>query len=879
MVALRVSIAVVIFLCILSPWTAPKAASVTFINKARSDKVVLFIHGIFGDPLSTFKDESSPGSKSWPELMASDNDHLSGSPPMSEYSTAVVRYDAARDSQLSVEQIANQLKTDLKDGGVFDKKYKDIFIIAHSMGGLVVKRMIIDMTLMNDSDLKKIRAVLLFSTPSQGAPAANVVQQLIPKIFSTGRAIVDLQTIDANTFLQTLEAQWQTVFDSKRDDFPKIYCAYETQSLYGIVVVPQAYTATRCDNIPRAWNRNHTNIVKPIDRSDEVYIWARGRIIESLNASSKRASDSSIELVSVDLEEGEGDELPLVNVNIRSIGKQSVFVHAAEFRVQNAWVIESDAEFAAIPSSASYDIVVPVRENASYSVRTNKVRQGVAGADQGLAALDRFSFRVKVDCPPYGSVGGNPWLCVIAMKVALIYNAEGKEVVSREIFVTSKGSVRRLAATGGIDSLLSPNTATHNRVAVSSIKSIDAVRSKSLDELISDISALEGAKLSADFDALISNAGKDFSALQWVPQEAPSDVTLYGVKFIDPDVGVIVGEKGLILSTSNGGVTWDRRDAHVNDSLYRVQLLDEGNWWVVGENGCVLHTEDGGVSWEKIEAEIRGAAQGLHFVSAKVGWIVSSEGNIKKTSDGGKSWTDQGSNGLKGLAAVWFVDARAGWIASTSGSLLKTVDGGATWEQLHPDSEGQLVNAVQFVNRQIGWIGGKVLLKTVDGGKTWKKQIPEVSEPLRIVFFRELENYVPTVNIGAMDFLDSAFGWVAGYRAARFKPAIAGTADGGEHWAGGAIGGDRPGHQLMGISIVDPELAWTVGEQGMLFKSHRIAIDFSTVGTLAAEGVIAIDRATELIEAASEFETSLRSDYKDKLNKLRAEYVNRILNP
>jgi len=76
---------------------------------------------------------------------------------------------------------------------------------------------------------------------------------------------------------------------------PKVYCAYETKSVAGLLVVPQAYTATRCDNIPRAENRDHISIVKPTGLDDPIYIWTRARINEAMQTYKEgRASPSGL---------------------------------------------------------------------------------------------------------------------------------------------------------------------------------------------------------------------------------------------------------------------------------------------------------------------------------------------------------------------------------------------------------------------------------------------------------------------------------------------------------------------------------------------------------------------------------------------------------
>jgi hypothetical protein len=112
--------------------------------------------------------------------------------------------------------------------------------------------------------------------PSKGSNAANFVSKL-PSLL-TGRPVLDLQTTDTNTFLTVLEDLWWSVL--KKPLRPLVFCAYEKKSTFGITVVPDIYTDTRCDNVPRAENEDHSSIVKPVSVDADIYEWVRGRISE-----------------------------------------------------------------------------------------------------------------------------------------------------------------------------------------------------------------------------------------------------------------------------------------------------------------------------------------------------------------------------------------------------------------------------------------------------------------------------------------------------------------------------------------------------------------------------------------------------------------------
>ena len=60
----------------------------------------------------------------------------------------------------------------------------------------------------------------------------------------------------------------------------------------------------------------------------------------------------------------------------------------------------------------------------------------------------------------------------------------------------------------------------------------------------------------------------------------------------------MVGDKGTILHSVNDGVTWDRVAAPVTEDLFGVSFVSPTEGWVVGARGAVWHTKDEGVSWQ-----------------------------------------------------------------------------------------------------------------------------------------------------------------------------------------------------------------------------------------------------------------------------------------
>lgn len=81
--------------------------------------------------------------------------------------------------------------------------------------------------------------------------------------------------------------------------------------------------------------------------------------------------------------------------------------------------------------------------------------------------------------------------------------------------------------------------------------------------------------------------------------ERVADVNLHSIAFPDARHGWVVGDKGTVLATCDGGDTWARQITGVRDTLRDVCFADAQMGWAVGDNGVVLYTEDGGDTWRR----------------------------------------------------------------------------------------------------------------------------------------------------------------------------------------------------------------------------------------------------------------------------------------
>src|SRR5436853_396579 len=102
-------------------------------------------------------------------------------------------------------------------------------------------------------------------------------------------------------------------------------------------------------------------------------------------------------------------------------------------------------------------------------------------------------------------------------------------------------------------------------------------------------------------------------------------VDLYSVQFIDKDTGYIVGDRGLILATGNGGASWREQYSGSDAQLFHLSFRDTRGW-VVGTGGKILHTNDGGRNWYPQRSGVQEDLNRVYFVDDRVGLITGDKG-------------------------------------------------------------------------------------------------------------------------------------------------------------------------------------------------------------------------------------------------------------
>lgn len=232
---------------------------------------VVFVHGLQGDPRGTWTNRNGGF---WPSWLAEDNADLAvwsvgyEAPASGWTGTAMPLFDRA-----------NHILTDLKDSGLGDRP---ICWLAHSMGGLLVKKM-----LRNASDIARefeairaaTRCVVFIGTPNAGSILASRVRRL--PVLRPTVAMMELSALDSG--LVELNT-WYRENHSRLGVATMVF--FENQPTKGAGIVVDRGTADPGLEgvIPIGLDADHLSMCKPVSRDDKIYKRTLNFIRDTLTA-------------------------------------------------------------------------------------------------------------------------------------------------------------------------------------------------------------------------------------------------------------------------------------------------------------------------------------------------------------------------------------------------------------------------------------------------------------------------------------------------------------------------------------------------------------------------------------------------------------------
>ncbi len=230
-------------------------AKTIFRESPDANNLLLFIHGFTGEASGTFGDI--------PEMLINDPkmDGWDMKPfGYSQYVTPEMGKDVWAGIE-DVDRIANNLCTSVK---YKYEKYDRIAIVAHSLGGLIAQRAILDF---KKEYRTKISHLILLGTPSAGIPALK-----LQKVWNGKYSEMSSE----GQFIRTLRKDWNVLFNQEYPFTLKVVAAIDDE----FVDMDSCYGPFKREH-HIAIEGNHFSMVKPKTENDDGYILIRSTLTNS----------------------------------------------------------------------------------------------------------------------------------------------------------------------------------------------------------------------------------------------------------------------------------------------------------------------------------------------------------------------------------------------------------------------------------------------------------------------------------------------------------------------------------------------------------------------------------------------------------------------
>lgn len=199
------------------------------------------------------------------------------------------------------------------------------------------------------------------------------------------------------------------------------------------------------------------------------------------------------------------------------------------------------------------------------------------------------------------------------------------------------------------------------------------------------------------------------------------DVYEHNIKFVNNSTASLVGEDGVIMQTTDNGLTWSEQNSGITNTLYGNAFFDMNTQIAVGENGIILKTTDGGITWYTVNSGVTENLNDIEVLSFSMAIVCGDAGKILITLDMGDSWLETAAGTSANLKDINFVNGQTGIIVGNNSVMLKTLNSGASWDIITPGFSQKNLNTAAMITEGTFTVAGEngFIATTIDGGLTW----------------------------------------------------------------------------------------------------------------------------------------------------------------
>lgn len=215
----------------------------------------------------------------------------------------------------------------------------------------------------------------------------------------------------------------------------------------------------------------------------------------------------------------------------------------------------------------------------------------------------------------------------------------------------------------------------------------------------------------------------------WTQATVPVQSMLTSVAFADQENGWIGGHGGVLLATTDGGLTWESVDNPTveDDSFLDVLVLNRQHIIAVGAYGLFCETHDGGTTWKTryvLEEDMH--INSLFLTRTGEILLAGESGTLAVSSDTGKTWKPIESPYEGSLYGLFELAGGRWLIHGLRGHVYFSNDRGANWHRVPIDQEVLIMTGLEIAPDRIvlGGLGGWIFV-SANGGASFKAHKPD----------------------------------------------------------------------------------------------------------------------------------------------------------
>ncbi len=194
---------------------------------------------------------------------------------------------------------------------------------------------------------------------------------------------------------------------------------------------------------------------------------------------------------------------------------------------------------------------------------------------------------------------------------------------------------------------------------------------------------------------------------QWTKTTVSTTKNLNAIAFSSSSSGIIVGDTGTILKTSNTGNSYSIVSSGSNKNLKDVKFINGSAVGVaVGNSGTILLSTNSGSNWNTITSPSANDLNAVAFFNSTNGIIVGNNGTVLKTINGGSSWSNITPVTIYLLNKVLYLSATEIIACGANGTIIKSVNGGDNWTLVNASTTRYLTDVI-LENDSLIFIGDK----------------------------------------------------------------------------------------------------------------------------------------------------------------------------